>query len=129
MEEVEVSTTIPCYFEFLDQYEIRRDGIIISKKTGEPKATRLDGKGYPRVNLYSRKKRKHVTIRVHRLVAAMYLPNPDGLRVVNHKDGVRSNPHVDNLEWCDDIDNARHREAMKRGELEMYYNNERRHIS
>ena len=37
---------------------------------------------------------------VHRLVADAFIPNPNGLPVVNHKDNNRKNPHVDNLEWC-----------------------------
>lgn len=37
---------------------------------------------------------------VHRLVALAFLPNKHNLPCVNHKDEVRSNPHVDNLEWC-----------------------------
>ncbi len=37
---------------------------------------------------------------VHRLVAMAFLPNPDNLPIINHKDENPSNNHVDNLEWC-----------------------------
>ena len=46
------------------------------------------------VNLQSNKKH------IHRLVAETFIPNPDNLPVVNHKDENKLNSSVDNLEWC-----------------------------
>jgi len=45
---------------------------------------------------------------VHRLVATLYVDNPDNLPLVNHKDGDKLNNSADNLEWCDHSGNLRH---------------------
>lgn len=44
---------------------------------------------------------KNVILRVHRLVAICFIPNPLGLPEVNHIDNDRTNNYVNNLEWCD----------------------------
>ena len=54
--------------------------------------------GYLVVNLYKNKKTYCKTI--HRLVAEAFLPHPDNLPQVNHKDENKMNNCVENLEWC-----------------------------
>lgn len=39
--------------------------------------------------------------KIHRLVAETYIPNPEGLPQVNHKDENKVNNCLQNLEWCD----------------------------
>ena len=55
--------------------------------------------GYPLVVLSKNGKAK--SIFVHKLVAIAFLPNPNNLKCVNHKDESRGNNRADNLEWCD----------------------------
>ncbi|MEX0598199.1 MAG: NUMOD4 domain-containing protein [Candidatus Paceibacterota bacterium] len=50
--------------------------------------------GYKTVSLNGKR------FRVHRLVASAFLENPHNHPVVNHKDKIRDNNNVDNLEWC-----------------------------
>ena len=70
----------------------------------KPRITRL---GY-HVVVISRGRKKHHSLLVHRAVALAFVPNPDGKRFVNHKDGNKSNNHFSNLEWCTHGENIRH---------------------
>ena len=49
---------------------------------------------------------------VHRLIASAFLPNPDNLPQVNHKDGNPENNNVENLEWCTAAENSQHRSRV-----------------
>lgn len=57
-----------------------------------------DKLGYLKVSL--RKNGSYKTYLIHRLVAEAFIPNPNNLPCVNHKDENPGNPNVDNLEWC-----------------------------
>ena len=57
--------------------------------------------GTPRCDGYLLVRRNGKLYRVHRLVAELFLPNPDNLPQVNHKSEVKTQNFVDNLEWCD----------------------------
>lgn len=79
------------------QYEIYPDGRVFSYKTNKfLKKTKTAG--YECVELFNNGCSKRLL--VHRLVAQAFIPNPDNLPCVNHKDEIRNHNHVDNLEWC-----------------------------
>lgn len=66
----------------------------------------VDKDGYYKVGLSKDgKKRRYF---VHRLVAEAFLPNPENLPIVNHKDGNKQNNRADNLEWCTRSHNDKH---------------------
>lgn len=57
-----------------------------------------DNKGYKTVALANHGKIRYY--QVHRLVAQAFIPNPDNLPCVNHKNEIPSDNRVNNLEWC-----------------------------
>lgn len=63
-------------------------------------------KGYYVVNLAKDDRGKW--IRVHRLVAEAFIPNPENKKEVNHKDGNKLNNKADNLEWVSHQENCLH---------------------
>lgn len=66
----------------------------------------LDNQSYRFVNLY-RTNGKRV-IRIHRLVAIVFIPNPENKPEVNHKIGDKSNNTIANLEWATRNENQSH---------------------
>lgn len=71
--------------------------------------------GYYRVSIYGEKGQKawrQRSLRVHRLVAEAFLPNPEGKPYVNHKDNCPTNNAVENLEWVTPKENTHHAMAM-----------------
>lgn len=80
----------------LDRYVIKSNGVSQLKhgKLLEPQANH---DGYLQCKLCKDGKCK--TIRVHRIVASVFIPNPNNFPEVNHKDCNRNNNYVENLEW------------------------------
>lgn len=72
----------------------------------------LNKAGYYTVIL--RRDLESYTCLVHRLVAIAFIPNPDNLPIVNHKDENTINPNVENLEWCTAEYNVNYGTAIER---------------
>lgn len=89
-------------------YQIDTSGNIRNKKSGKIRKSHLDKDGYLNIVLYDREgDRKNY--KVHRLVALTFIFNIDDEKdKVNHKDGVRNNNHVSNLEWATTQENSIH---------------------
>ncbi len=81
-------------------YTITDDGKVISYKFKEPRImkTWLQKSGYENIKLCKENHTYHFLI--HRLVAEAFIPNPNNLPEVNHKNKIRNDNRVENLEWC-----------------------------
>ena len=96
--------------------EVSNEGRVRSLLRGEPRIlkTQVDNKGYHRIRVTI--EREKMSYKVHREVAKAFIPNPDNLPQVNHKDCNKSNNAVDNLEWITNVANAHH--AIENGRWE-----------
>ncbi len=82
-------------------YYIDEKGNVFSNKTGSLKKLNpfRDTKGRYLMIRLIRNDGVRKSLLVHRIVAETFIPNPDNLPEVNHKDNNPGNPKVENLEW------------------------------
>lgn len=90
--------------EYADRYLISRNGEVwsIVRKIMMKTCTRS---GYPAISLYNGTKQ---TFSIHTLIAGAFLDRDNSNLVVNHKDGVKTESVIDNLEWVTRQRNAQH---------------------
>lgn len=100
------------YKKFNKNYEISNIGNIKNTTTNRILKLRKNHNGYLGTNISIDGKLK--TVFAHRLVAETFIPNPDNLPCVNHKDENKTNNCVDNLEWCTYKYNSNYKDAQKR---------------
>lgn len=102
---------------FDKDYRVTENGDIISmdyKRTGVPKKLTPQRNIYGYAIIKLMKGGKGVTYRVHKLVAMAFVPNPDNLPCINHKDENKLNNNPNNLEWCDNRYNNNYGTRNKR---------------
>lgn len=83
---------------FEGHYAVTSCGKVWSYKSKKFLKPRKDSSGYYQVSLWKDGKGKNYLL--HRLVAEAYLPNPEGLPQINHKNENKADNCLNNLEWC-----------------------------
>ena len=105
MEQIEIWKDIP---EYEGKYQVSNLGRVKSLQRWS--GTKYYNREYILNNyvnkkngyvyVYLTKNNKGKNIRLHRLVAQAFIPNPNNYLYINHKDCDRTNNNVNNLEWC-----------------------------
>lgn len=91
--------------EGYEDYIVFEDGQVYSKRSERMLNPYLKG-GYVYVDLS--KDGETIHFRVHRLVAKAFLPNPENKPEINHKNGIKTDNRVENIEWVTPSENMIH---------------------
>ena len=92
-------------------YSITPDGRVYSDLNSIFLETNMN-RGYEKVCV--KKNGNTVTLKVHRLVAVAFVPNPQRKPHINHIDGNKANNICSNIEWCTHSENMSHWRTLRR---------------
>ena len=100
-------------------YLIYEDGRIYSKRYKKFLTPKKNWDGYHRIQIWENNKCHMVGW--HRIIAETFIPNPDNKPFVNHKNGIKTDNRVENLEWVTQKENIKH--AWQNGLSKSQMNN------
>ena len=93
------------------QYTIDREGNVFGKKRKKIRNPTINQDGYLHINLWKNGNNKTITI--HRLIATHFIPNPDNLPLIDHKNGITTDNRIENLRWVNNSQNGMNSKKQK----------------
>lgn len=105
-------------------YILYKDGRIYSTKTKVFRTWHKSKNGYMKTVLYIDGKSFNIT--QHRVLAENFIPNPENKPIINHKNGIKHDNRISNIEWCTHSENSSH--AIKKGMFKPIGHRKRRVI-
>ena len=88
----------------LDRISYHKRGV--SRYKGKPKKKRMSTFGYWMVSFSKENKSKNFY--VHKLMGIAFIPNPKNKKFINHKNGIKTDNQLENLEWVTHSENMNH---------------------
>lgn len=90
------------------EYQISSYGRVKSFYLGKEHILKPEQNGHGYLSVRLSKNGSHKHFYIHIMVARAFIPNPENKPEVNHRDGIKFNCHVSNLEWATHSENGKH---------------------
>ena len=94
--------------DYFNGYRISNKGNVLGVFRNKLLKPMLNSKGYLMVRISNNRDGKFKGLLVHRIIATHFIPNPQNKPQVNHKNGIKTDNRIENLEWTSSSENMLH---------------------